>query len=286
MKIGLLDVGGGMRGSYATGILDVCLEKGINFDCCIGLSAGSLNLTTFLAGQKGRNYRYYFDYAFRKEYCGIGCFLKKGDYLNLEFLYETLANSDGEDPLDYDSLMKNETELFIVAEECESGETKYFTKADLKKDNYKVLSASCNIPLMNKPVKIDGISYYDGGFADPLPIQKALDEGCEKVVLILTRPIDIPRNPKRDRIFSKLLKIKYPKAAERLAMRAERYNKDIEFVKKLQKEDKIYVLSPKDVYGLDTLTRDKESMQKLYKDGRNDAEGMIKWIEKVKKIKS
>ena len=76
MKLGLIDVGGGMRGTYAIGILEYCLENNINFDCCIGVSAGSTNLINFLAGQKERNFRNYFDYAFRKEYSGISTFFK------------------------------------------------------------------------------------------------------------------------------------------------------------------------------------------------------------------
>lgn len=278
MKIGLIDAGGGMRGTYAIGILDYCLEHNINFDCCIGVSAGSLNLINFLSKQKGRNYNYYFDYAFRKEYCGIGCLLKEKSYLNLKYIYETLPNSDGEAPLDYKTLMENQTDFIIVAEDCVSGKTKYFTKNDIKQDNYRVLSASCNIPILNRPVEIDGYIYYDGGFADPVPIKKAFEEGCDKVIVIVTRPIEIPRKPTRDKIFAKLLKFKYPKAAERLANRAQTYNESIELAKKLEKEGKLLILSPENVYGLDTLTRNKESMEKLYQDGKRAGQKLQKWI--------
>ena len=279
MKIGLVDVGGGMRGTYAAGILDYCLEKDINFDLCIGVSAGSNNLISFLSKQKGRNYRYYFDYAFRKEYSGLYSFRKTKSYLNLEYIYETLANTGGEDPLDYDALMNNPAEFIVVAEECKTGNTKYFTKKDIKKDNYRVLSASCNIPVINRPVEIDGITYFDGGFADPLPVQKAFDEGCDKVVLILTRLKNVPRNPKRDGIFAKFLRLKYPKAADGLKNRAKNYNEALEKAKELEKEGKVLILSPKDVYGLDTLTRNKESMQKLYEDGKKDAIMIEEWLK-------
>ena len=278
MKIGLIDVGGGMRGAYSTGILEYCQENNINFDCCIGVSAGSSNLINFLSNQAKRNFRYYFTYAFRKEYCGLRWFFKDRSYLNLKYIYETIANSDGEDPLDYEALMKNPADFFIVAEECVSGKTKYFTKNDIKQDDYRVLSASCNIPIMNCPVKINDIAYYDGGFAEPVPLKKAFEEGCDKVVLILTRPINIPRNPQKDSFFAKLLKIKYPNAAERLASRAERYNETIELAKKLQEDGKVLILSPENVYGLDTLTRNKESMMKMYEDGKKDAKKILEWL--------
>ena len=284
MKLGLIDVGGGMRGTYAVGVLDFCLENNVNFDCCIGVSAGSTNLISFLAKQVGRNFRYYFDYAFRKEYCGISCWLKDRNYLNLKYIYETLANSDGEDPLDYEALMKNPADFFVVAEECVSGKTKYFSKDDIKQDNYRIPSASCNIPVINRPVDINGVTYFDGGFADPVPIQKAIDEGCDKIVLILTRPVDIPRSPKRDGIFAKFLKIKYPKAAERLANRANQYNQSVKLAKELQEQGKVLILSPKEVYGLDTLTRNKESMRQLYEDGKEAGKLILDWLKNKKKI--
>ena len=279
MKLGLIDVGGGMRGTFAAGILEYCLENNINFDCCIGLSAGSTNLVSFLAGQAGRNMRYYMEYAFRKDYSGLNCFLKTGNWLNLDYIYGALANSGGEDPIDYKALMDNPSELFIVAEEIESGATKYFTKNDFKQDDYRVLSASCNIPILNRPVIIEDKKYYDGGFADSLPIEKALKEGCDKVVVILTRPLHIPRKPNRDKIFASLLKFKHKKAAERLASRAKEYNEKVDYIIKLQEEGKVLILSPEEVYGLDTLTRDREAMLKLYEDGRKIAEKIPEWIK-------
>lgn len=41
MKTGIVDVGGGLRGIYAAGVLDYCMDKGIRFDLGIGVSAGS-----------------------------------------------------------------------------------------------------------------------------------------------------------------------------------------------------------------------------------------------------
>lgn len=285
MKLGLIDVGGGMRGTFAAGVLEYCEENNINFDCCIGLSAGSNNLISFLAGQAKRNMRYYMEYAFRKEYSGLGCLFKTGSFLNLDYIYGTLASSGGEDPLDYETFKNNPADFFVVAEEIETGDTKYFTKEDFSQDNYKVLSASCNIPILNRPVVIDGKKYYDGGFADSLPIEKALKEGCDKVVVILTRPLHIPRKPNRDKVFAKLLGLRFKKTAERLASRADEYNSKVDYIKKLQEEGKVLILSPDNIYGLDTLTKNKEAMLKLYNDGKKLAEKIPEWIkEKTQNI--
>ena len=282
MKLGLIDVGGGMRGTFAAGILEYCLENNINFDCCIGVSAGSNNLISFLAKQAGRNMRYYMTYAFRKEYMGLKSFLKSGSCLDTNHIYGDLANSNGEDPLDYETFKNNPADFFVVAEEIETGKAKYFTKKDFSQDNYKPLAASCNIPILNRPVVINGMKYYDGGFADSLPIEKALKEGCDKVVVILTRPLNVPRKATRDKIFASILGLRFKKAAERLASRAKEYNEKIKTIKKLQEEGIVLILSPEDTYGLDTLSKNREAMLKLYEDGRKIAEKIPEWIKEKK----
>ena len=91
MKTALIDVGGGLRGVYAAGVLDYCLDEKIAFDLCIGISAGSANVAAYLAGQRGRNYRYYTQYPFRKEYMSLQNFRRKKSYLDLEYIYGTLS---------------------------------------------------------------------------------------------------------------------------------------------------------------------------------------------------
>lgn len=279
MKFGIIDLGGGMRGTYSTGVLEYCAKNNIKFDCCIGVSAGSSNLINYLSNQQERNYRYYFDYAFRKENVGIGSFFKCGSFFNYKNIYENYPKKEGIDPLDYDALMKNPADFFVVAEESISGKTRYFTKADIKQDDYRIISASCNIPIVGTNVEIDGIKYYDGGFADPVPIKKALEEGCDRIILIATRPLEKIRKPTRDKFFAFFLRFKYPKAAKRLTERARDYNAGIEFAKKLQEEGKVLILSPKNTYGLDTLTIDREAMTKLYEEGKKDAEKITEWMK-------
>ena len=66
MKTEIIDVGGGLRGVYAAGVFDRCLDTGVHFDVGIGVSAGSANILAYAAGQRGRNYTFYAEYPFRK----------------------------------------------------------------------------------------------------------------------------------------------------------------------------------------------------------------------------
>lgn len=155
MKIGVIDVGGGLRGIYAAGVLDHCVKEHIYFDHCIGISAGSANLASYLAQQYGRNYRFYHDYSFRKEYMGLHALVHTGSFINMDYVYGTLSNSTGESPLDYQTLKKSSAELFIVATEAKTGKPRYFTKEDISQDDYRILMASSSIPGVNQPYKIN-----------------------------------------------------------------------------------------------------------------------------------
>ncbi len=107
MKTGIIDVGGGFRGIYAVGVLDYCMDQNIKFDLGIGVSAGSANLSSYVAGQRGRNYKFYTEYSFRKQYMSLKNFIFKKSYVDMDYVYGTLCNTDGEYPLDYSTLREN-----------------------------------------------------------------------------------------------------------------------------------------------------------------------------------
>ncbi len=278
MKTGVIDVGGGYRGIYAAGVLDYCMKHNIHFDLGIGVSAGSGNLASYGAGQYKRTYQFYTEFGLRKEYASMGNFLRKGSFVDLDYVYSTLSNSDGENPLDYNALVKSPMELFVVATNAKTGEAKFFAKSDLCKDGYDVFKASCAIPYVCKPYLIHGVPYYDGALSDPIPIKKAFRLGCEKVVVILTRPAEYVRKPDRDEKIAHLIRKKYPVAAQRLRQRAKRYNDEVTLARTFSGEGKVLIISPRDICGVETLTRDVEKLKRLYKKGYKDAEKISTFI--------
>lgn len=270
MEIAVVDVGGGLRGIYAAGVFDRCMEEKIRFSSGIGVSAGSANVISYIAGQKGRNYQFYFDYSFRKEYMSLRNFLYKKSYIDMDYLYGTLSNSDGENPLDYDAVKASPVKFTAVATNAETGQPKYFDKSDLRKDNYDVLKASCSIPFVCRPYYIDGVPYYDGALSDPVPIEKAFSMGCDKVVLILTKPRGYRRKPEKDKKLAAKIKRKFPLAAAQLEKRAEHYNLGVERAERYEKQGKLLIVAPDDTCGVDTLTRDKDAMKRFYEKGYQD----------------
>ena len=278
MKLGVVDVGGGMRGIYAAGVMDRCLAEGIVFDCCIGVSAGSANMASYLAGQEGRNYVFHHDYSFRKAYMSLGNFLRGKGYVDLTYIYGTLSNSDGENPLDYANIQANPAQLLVVASDALSGQAVYFTKEDLRQDDYRILMASSCLPGANPPFELNGTLYYDGALADPVPIERAFQEGCDKVVLLLTRPRDVLRAPGNDPLIARLIQRRYPRAAENLRQRAARYNASVEAAKEYEAQGRALIVAPADTQGVDTLTKDRDALKRLYEMGRRDAQAIVDWL--------
>ena len=270
--VGIIDVGGGLRGIYGAGILDYCLDNNIEFDMCVGVSAGAANMISYIAGQKGRNYLYYNEYAFRKEYISLSNFRHTGSYLDLDYVYGELSNRGGENPLDYPEVAKTDKKLVVVATNAKTGRPKYFGLDDIQQDNYDIFKASACVPIANKPYEIQGIPYFDGGVADPIPVEYALDHGCDKVVVILTKPRDFYRQTATDQIWAKMIEHAYPRFAQTMSMHAQTYNDQLDLAKLYEAEGKVQILAPSNTATMGTFDKDRQKLDDLYHQGYKDAE--------------
>lgn len=268
---GIVDVGGGMRCVYSGGVYDCFLDNNIKIDYCLGVSAGSANLMSYACGQRGRNYVFYTDYALRKEYMSLGNLLRTGSYIGFDYIFSVLCNDDGENPLDYDVFEQNEMIYKAVATRASDGASIYFTKDDVSRNNYDILKASCCIPIVDRPYKIGEHKYYDGGIAEPIPIEKAFEDGCDKVVLVLSKPRQEYAMPATHIVKGAKILKRYPAVA---ALMADLHLRSAEILKKIEayeKEGRLLVLEPDDCFGMSTLTRDKDAIEKMYHSGYNNA---------------
>lgn len=272
MKTGIIDVGGGFRGIYACGVLDYCLDQNIRFDLGIGVSAGSANLASFIAGQKGRNFTFYTEYGLRKQYASVGNFMRKGSFIDMDYVYGTLSDHNGEYPLDYAALRDNPMEFIVVATNAVTGEAEYFDKGEIRQDDYSVFKASSSIPFVCKPYVIQGTPYYDGALGDPVPVEKAFALGCDRVIVLLTKPEGVLRTPERDEKLAARIRRKYPNAAKSLWQRAGRYNESVALAQEYVRQGKALIVSPDDTCGVSTLSRDPSDMKRLYSKGYADGE--------------
>lgn len=276
---GYIDVGGGLRAVYGTGVLDFCLDNGIDFPYLIGVSAGSGNIASYLAHQKGRSLKFYTDFAFRKEYMSFQNYFKRGSYIDLDYIYSGLSNEDGECPLDFDKINENSAQFVIVSTSADSGEAVYFTKNDYSRNSYDIFKTSSCIPVVNKAYPFAGKYYYDGGLSDPIPVRKALSDGCDKVVVCLTRPVDFQKKRRVSPRLSDRAMREYPQIAKAIITSVDKYNDDLEYIKKLEKEGKVLIVAPKTCCGVDTLSRKRKNIEELYKLGYEDGEKILGFLK-------
>ena len=243
------------------------MDHSILFDLGIGVSAGSANLASYAAGQRGRNHQFYTEYAFRRQYMSLGNFIARKSYVDLDYVYGTLSCAQGENPLDFTALRENPIAFHVVATEAETGQVRYFGKSDMHPDDYSILKASSALPFACQPYTIGDKAYYDGALGDPVPVEKAFQRGGDRVVLLLTKPENVLRIPKKDKKVAACIRHAYPAAAQKLCQRAQRYNESVALAREYAKQGKILIVAPEDTCGVDTLTRDRQALHKLYQAG-------------------
>ena len=279
---GIIDVGGGLRGAFGAGVLDRCLEADINFDYCLGVSAGSANLITYIAGQRGRLKSFYEDYSFEKQYMSIGNYFSKGMYINLDYIYSEITNSYGKNPLDFEAITKSPKKFVAAVTNAQTSEQEYFYKSDFAYDDFTLLKASCALPILTRqPVLFKNGKYFDGGISDPIPYKKAFDDGCDKLIVCLTLPINYKKSAFPKWLVNSLL-FKYPQVAKAITMSHTLYHNRINEILKLEEQGKVMILYPEDCFGIKTATRNKIGLNKLYQLGYKDAEKIEKFLNIAK----
>lgn len=277
MKIGLLLEGGAMRCLYTAGVLDVFMENNIKIDGIVGVSAGALFGINYKSKQIGRLLRYNKKYAGNKECMGIYSFLTTGNIINEDFCFRRIVNEL--DPIDYETFKKSDVEFYAVVTNIETGKAEYIKINDLKdRNSLEVLRASGSMPFLSKPVLVNNKKYLDGGIADSIPIDKIMSMGLDKVIIVLTRPIDYKKK-KTNKTFPKIYYRKYPKFAEAINNRYKKYNEELEKVTELEKKGKILVIRPSKLVKIKRIEKDSDKLQEMYDLGRNDT---LKLLNKIK----
>ena len=269
-KIGLVVEGGGMKCAYNAGILDVFLDHQITFDYCIGVSGGAGNVASFVAGQRGRNIRFFTEHIHSPQYFGVKSLLKTGNLFGLQYIYGDLTNSTGKDPLDFPAIMRNPAEYEVAATNAVTGEAEYFGKEDMKQDDYRPIMASSAIPAACLPVEINGVPYYDGGISDAIPVRRALEKGCDRIVVILSKQRDYVRKPQGMRFLYSTLCRKYPKIIGDIDRRHITYRENLQEVFDLEKEGKAFVFAPSEHVKVGTYSMDEKTERILYDLGMKD----------------
>lgn len=271
MKTGLVLEGGALRTIYSSGVCDGLLAGEVMADYVIGVSAGIAYGVSYISRQPGRNLEIVTRFAGDRRYMGIGNLLNRDNrsYFGLDFTYrqipETLV------PFDYDAFAAFPGEIEAVVTELESGKARYCTVPRDKEGSSHVLQATCALPLMFPSFCVEGVDCMDGGVADSIPFQRALERGCDKVIVVLTRTRDYVKTADRSLPLVTCRYRKYPNFCQTLARRAESYNESRRQLFELERQGKALVIAPKDTHGVCRTERDGEKLRLLWAEGYQDA---------------
>ena len=277
-NVGLVLDGGGMRGLYTCGALELFMEKNLYFNYIIGVSAGACNAVSYISKQKGRNKKVNIDYCRNWKYMSFRNLLFGKSFIGMDFIFDEIPNKHVK--FDYDTFFKSNCKFLVGVTDCKTGDPLYLNKEDLN-DKFDALRATSSLPLICPMVNFKGHEFLDGGISDSIPIVKSINDGNIKNIIILTRDKAYRKSPVK---FANLIKFKYkkyPLLVQSLLNRYKKYNDTLDFIEKLEAEGSAIVIRHSKGLNVGRLERNPKKLIETFEKGYSDAE--ISY-EKIKKF--
>lgn len=271
MKTGLVLEGGAMRGMFTAGVLDTFLAAGVKADEVAGTSAGALFGVNYLSGQAGRAVRYNKRFNGDKNYMGLRPLLKEGNLFSTAYAYDLVPRKL--DPFDDEAFRASGVPFYAVVTNVDTGEAEYMQVKSVF-EQMDVLRASGSMPFVSRPVELGGRRYLDGGVADSVPFAWMAARGCDKLIVVLTREAGYRKTPMNPALL-RLLGLKYPALARRLAARHADYNRALEKLERWQAEGRAFVIRPSVKTSIRRIETDPDTLQQVYDLGLADGNACL-----------
>ena len=262
--IGLVLEGGGMRGVFTCGVLDYFMDNDIRFPYTIGVSAGACNGLSFMSRQRGRAKYSNIDMLEKYNYIGFRHYIRKRNIMDFDLLFREFPEHLV--PYDYDSYFSSPDRFEMVTTNCLTGEPNYFEEKKDKNRVIDIVKASSSLPIMCPIAYVDNIPMLDGGIVDSIPIERSINQGYEKNIVVLTRNKGY-RKEKKDVKVPSFVYRKYPAVREALSNRNKLYNHQLELIERLEEEGNALVIRPEKPIIVDRIEKDTGKLVALYEEG-------------------
>jgi len=264
LKIGIVLEGGGMRGIFSAGALQAFLQEHFMADEVVGVSAGASIGISYVSRQSDRGLRTTINYASDKKYLSLENYIKTGSLFGMDFIFSDIPEKL--DPFDYDAFQKNPCEYYAGVTDVHTGETIYFGKKDIAPP-YTVLRASCSMPVCAPIVHFQGGDYLDGGMRAPIPMQKALADGCDKLIVVLTRERGYQKKPQRGRLIYANKYHDYPAVVHLLDTRHKIYNSALQTLQNMEHRGNVIIAAPDKPLPMDRFGTKTNQLMASYRIG-------------------
>ena len=269
-KTGLVLEGGGQRGIYTAGVLDVFMDNDIEVDGVIGVSAGAIHGLSYVARQRGRNMRYNMKYRNNKHYMSLYSLITTGDICSEQFCYHTVPEKL--DVFDAKTFAENPMDFFVVCTDVRTGDPIYHKCRTGDAEDIQWMQASASMPLAAKIVKIGHYQLLDGGIADSIPVRFFESIGYKRNLIVLTQPKGFVKKKNKMLPAIRARYLRYPAFVEAVADRHERYNETLDHIAMLEQTGKAFVIRPPIPLEIGSMERDPLQLRRVYETGRAVAE--------------
>ena len=278
-RLGIVVEGGGIRGIYAAGVLDVLSDLHLPVKGVIGVSAGAIHACSFVAGQKGRSIRFYKRFCTDDRFFSFKTLIKTGNIVDTQFCYHDIPYIH--DPFDNNRFKNSGIEYYVTCTNVETGQPEYLQLTDMDKE-IDGLRASASLPYVSQIVDFRGKKLLDGGCSDRIPLKAFEKMGFDRNIVISTQPRE-HKVKDRDAYLAKLFYRKYPKFCETFSASPQAYEHTQENIDQAQKNGTAFVIRPQTSLGIKRLTHDPAQVQRGYDAGQKDAQELLptlkKWIQ-------
>lgn len=282
-KVSLVLEGGGMRGSYTAGALAWLIDNKIEFDYQVGISAGAVHVYSYLLKSKDFLYDIGIKYMSDKRNVGFTPLLRERRYVGYDYMFDDLLPKKLK--FDITPLKGKNINAEIGLYDLNQCKTIFFSTDELD-DDLRMIKAACTLPIAGRIVDFNGYRFLDGGISVMIPIERSIEKGNDKHLIIITKPEGYVRKPTSG-FMQNLMKFnypKYPKMIEHYTHRHESYNRQMELIEELTKEGSGLMIRPSETIPVKRFSGDPENLEKLfqlgYQDMENQKEAIFKFIQK------
>lgn len=267
-KVAMVLEGGSFRCQFTAGVLDVFMENGVEVSACYGVSAGALSGLNYKSRQIGRANRVNLAFCNDSRYMGAKSFAASGSVVGYDFLLNDIQ--DRLDPFDNDAFEKNPMSLYAVATDVVFGTPAYLPVENAVLD-VDALRATTSLPLMTQPVEMGDAIYLDGGVADSVPVEHALeDAGFDRAIVVLTQDRTYKKGPYEFLAAAHARYAAYPYLLEALENRHERYNEQREHIWEYERQGRALIIAPPQPVEVGHIEHDPAKLLALYIQGRQE----------------
>lgn len=194
MKTALVLSGGGAKGAYHVGVSKALHDLNFPIHLVSGTSVGALVAAMITQGDVqrlvdiwwnldpkqvyNRNWKLKFFFSFQMQYIY--------PYFSSEPLEKLILQN-----IDPERIQKSDKKLIITA--CNQTLRRVVRFTNAFENLPLALLAAASIPIAFPPVLISGFEFVDAGFIDNVPLKPAIEEGAEKIILVMgNHPADLP----------------------------------------------------------------------------------------------